>query len=84
MAIRYFPQNTRSLTVSTLPSTADLFMIGDTDAEKPVTGLQAGWRYFALDNDKLYKATDATTWEEIGAGTASGMSFKAPFLFMGG
>lgn len=40
----------------------------DTDAEKPVTGLTAGDMAFAKDNNKLYKATGATTWAEVGGG----------------
>jgi hypothetical protein len=43
------------------------YYVGDTDAEKPTTGLIVGSLYFAVDNGKLYKATSATNWTEIGA-----------------
>jgi hypothetical protein len=40
----------------------------DTYAERPTSGLVAGSRMFCADNGKIYRATNATTWEEIGGG----------------
>ena len=42
--------------------------ICDTYAERPTSGLLPGSRLFALDNGKVYRATNATTWAELGGG----------------
>jgi hypothetical protein len=41
----------------------------DTWAERPTSGLIPGSRCFALDTGKLWRATNATTWTEIGGGS---------------
>ena len=38
----------------------------DTWAERPTSGLIGGSRCFVLEDGKIYRATNATTWVEIG------------------
>lgn len=64
MAIVYYARTIVDFSARTLPA----YLVCDTDAEKPASGLVAGDLAFAVDNGKLYKATDATTWVELAAG----------------
>lgn len=75
MAIQYYAMSELSgLTTSNLAGGVQLFMVGPA-AEKPSSGLRIGWRYMESDGQfKLYKATDATTWAEIGGGGGSGLT----------
>ena len=69
MAILYYPlREVEGCVPANLYADTQLFMVGDTDAEKPTSGLKLGWRYFAKDNGKIYKATSTTAWAEIGGG----------------
>ena len=68
MAILYYPHNDCDLVLTDLYADIQLLMVGDTDAEKPTSGLRVGWRYFAKDNGKFYKATGVATWVELAAG----------------
>lgn len=43
----------------------------DTEAELPATGLVPGSFGFATDTGKVYRATNATTWVELGGGGGS-------------
>ena len=55
--------------------------ICDTYAERPTSGLIVGSRLFAVDTAKLYRATDTTTWTEVGGGAAAADPSYSPGSF---
>jgi hypothetical protein len=53
---------------SGLSSRGTVYYIADTEAERPSSGLSEGDLCYTKDTDTLWKATDATTWAEVGGG----------------
>jgi hypothetical protein len=60
--------------------TFNVFIIADTDAGKPVTGLVEGDLCYVKDTDKVHVATSATTWVELGTGSAAATTAISPTL----
>lgn len=48
------------------------YYICDSLADRPSSGLLAGDVAFTIDTAKIYRATNATTWTEIGGGAGGG------------
>ena len=70
MAVKTYlfgPLVSGSTTIAALPRD----YVCDTWAERPTSALIVGSRCFVVEDGKVYRATNATTWEEMGGGSAA-------------